>query len=534
MISTTKIEMDVSRNIGKFVPCIDVVQDDRYSRNIEITVLSNGSPLSLDGTRALIRYVKADGTGGNYDTLPDGSSAFTINGNVLTVALAPQVCTAVGIVKMVVAIISEDAYLHTFPIKIQVHRNPGLEVVSENYLKIIGAVTSVNGVQADENGNIALEIIDEQAVQYLVDNAVRKINPVLTVNGVEPDENGNVELEVGGGSGNVYIGPEQPTDGTLYWLDTSGEIVETVEYAVTANLSHVTSDNNSATVNEGESYAAALTAEDGYVLADVSITMGGTDITATSYANGNIYIASVTGDIVITAAATEVTTNAYSVTNNLVNVASNNSAVSVQENASYSATLTAAEGYELDSVTVTMGGVDVTATVYSDGVITISSVTGNVVITAIAVTEDAGVDLSEENIFRSIDGPRIEFAGDEWTAFMELDVEKLYFYVPQSDQYGRSYNVVARYTPSWGYHTVANMTAANAAKKENNYITNGWDKLATDGYDVVEIDVKAVQNAVRQMYNAGELDETKSKIIIIGADKILAGGTAYLLYNYGG
>jgi hypothetical protein len=224
---------------------------------------------------------------------------------------------------------------------------------------------------------------------YRLTTTERKLRVVTSVNGVEPDENGNVELEVGGGSGNVYIGPEQPTDGTLYWLDTSGEIVETVEYAVTANLSHVTSDNNSATVNEGESYAAALTAEDGYVLADVSITMGGTDITATSYANGNIYIASVTGDIVITAAATEVTTNAYSVTNNLVNVTSNNSAVSVQENASYSATLTAAEGYELDSVTVTMGGVDVTTDVYADGVINITAVTGDVVITA-TVKESLG------------------------------------------------------------------------------------------------------------------------------------------------
>ena len=171
MISTTKIEMDVSRNIGKFVPCIDVVQDDRYSRNIEITVLSNGSPLSLDGTRALIRYVKADGTGGNYDTLPDGSSAFTISGNVLTVALAPQVCTAVGIVKMVVAIISEEAYLHTFPLKIQVHRNPGLEVVSEDYLKMIGAVSDSGWpadmyLGTDQDGNVVAKAVSTDCVSY--------------------------------------------------------------------------------------------------------------------------------------------------------------------------------------------------------------------------------------------------------------------------------------------------------------------------------------------------------------------------------
>ena len=159
MISTTKIEMDVSRNIGKFVPSIDVVQDDRYSRNIEITVLSNGTAVSLIEKRALIRYVKADGTGGNYDALPDGTPAFTISGNVLTVALAPQVCTFPGIVKMVVAIIDGETYLHTFPLDIKVHRNPGLQIVSENYLKMLGAVPDSGWpanmyLGTDEKGNV--------------------------------------------------------------------------------------------------------------------------------------------------------------------------------------------------------------------------------------------------------------------------------------------------------------------------------------------------------------------------------------------
>jgi hypothetical protein len=106
------------------------------------------------------------------------------------------------------------------------------------------------------------------------------------------------------------------------------------------------------------------------------------DITAECYANVNVYIAFVMGDIVITATAVEATDVTYTITNNLFNISSNNNAVSVQENASYSATLTAAEGYELDSVTVTMGGVDVTTDVYADGVVNITAVTGDVVITA--------------------------------------------------------------------------------------------------------------------------------------------------------
>lgn len=75
----------------------------------------------------------------------------------------------------------------------------------------------------------------------------------------------------------------------------------------------------------------------------------------------------------------------YNISSNLTNVISSNSASSVAENAAYTATLTPADGYAIDSVTVIMGGVDVTADVYADGVISISVVTGNVEIVASAI-----------------------------------------------------------------------------------------------------------------------------------------------------
>ena len=78
------------------------------------------------------------------------------------------------------------------------------------------------------------------------------------------------------------------------------------------------------------------------------------------------------------------TPTTYTITNNLTNCTNSNNAVSIEENASYSATLTANDGYTLDTPTITMGGTDVTSTVYSDGAITISAVTGNIVITATA------------------------------------------------------------------------------------------------------------------------------------------------------
>lgn len=74
----------------------------------------------------------------------------------------------------------------------------------------------------------------------------------------------------------------------------------------------------------------------------------------------------------------------YSITNKLTSVQTNNNTASIESGASYEATLSVAENYSIDSITITMGGVDVTNSVYSNGVITISEVTGDIVITAIA------------------------------------------------------------------------------------------------------------------------------------------------------
>lgn len=81
----------------------------------------------------------------------------------------------------------------------------------------------------------------------------------------------------------------------------------------------------------------------------------------------------------------------YTVTLNLSNVTASNTTTAVLADQIYSNTLTANSGYELSTVKVTMGGVDVTSSVYKDGVIKIYNsgddqeiVTGNIVITATA------------------------------------------------------------------------------------------------------------------------------------------------------
>lgn len=79
----------------------------------------------------------------------------------------------------------------------------------------------------------------------------------------------------------------------------------------------------------------------------------------------------------------------YTVSKELVNVNTDNDASSAKAGEAYNATLTAAEGYTMTGATVKveMNGTDVTSTAYTSGTgkISITSVTGNIVITATAV-----------------------------------------------------------------------------------------------------------------------------------------------------
>ena len=74
----------------------------------------------------------------------------------------------------------------------------------------------------------------------------------------------------------------------------------------------------------------------------------------------------------------------FDVTQKLTNaISSKNDITTVEAWKSFTTTITAENGYTLDSVTCTMGGVDQTV---NDGVINISSVTGDIVITATAIS----------------------------------------------------------------------------------------------------------------------------------------------------
>lgn len=78
-------------------------------------------------------------------------------------------------------------------------------------------------------------------------------------------------------------------------------------YSIAYNLTDVTSSSDTTVVVENSYYSTTLSIPEDYGFNGCTVTMGGVDITATAYSNMEILITSVTGDVVITASATEYT-----------------------------------------------------------------------------------------------------------------------------------------------------------------------------------------------------------------------------------
>ena len=162
MVITHKVNMDLIRR--GITPRIDIVQDDRYSRNLNIRLYENGVAfLPPDGCHALIRYSKPDRTGGAYDAMPDGTETWKIEDNELTIGLAPQVCTVSGTVRLMVSLLCGNAELSTFAIELNVQAQVCFKGDSQEYINIkcyvpqpqsakVGAYLRVKAV--DDQGRI--------------------------------------------------------------------------------------------------------------------------------------------------------------------------------------------------------------------------------------------------------------------------------------------------------------------------------------------------------------------------------------------
>lgn len=148
-------------------------------------------------------------------------------------------------------------------------------------------------------------------------------------------------------------------------------------YTITNNLTDVVNSNTDTSITQYQDYTADLTVANGYVISDVQIKLNDTDVT----------------DLYFT--GTKTTLN-YSIQKNLTNCHLNgkNTVIAGQ---SYVAELIADTGFTMDgaTITITMGGIDM-SNYYSNGKIAIPNVTGNITITATAVSSAGPTNILDE------------------------------------------------------------------------------------------------------------------------------------------
>lgn len=148
-------------------------------------------------------------------------------------------------------------------------------------------------------------------------------------------------------------------------------------YTITNNLTDVVNSNTDTSITQYQDYIADLTVANGYVISDVQIKLNDTDVT----------------DLYFT--GTKTTLN-YSIQKNLTNCRLNGKDT-VIAGQSYVAELIADTGFTMDgaTITITMGDIDM-SNYYSNGKIAIPNVTGNITITATAVSSAGPTNILDE------------------------------------------------------------------------------------------------------------------------------------------
>ena len=235
-----------------------------------------------------------------------------------------------------------------------------------------------------------------------------------------------------------------------------------------------TAINGEASATQYQGYEAEIATLDDYVINNITVTMGGVDITSQ----------------VLSA---EKTNRYLSITKTLSNCSMDNSKSRVIEGQGYGATITVDDGYTFDggTVTITMGGVDV-STYYSNGKIAIPNVTGDIVITATAIpsapayTNQIPISTDESgNVYNGLgykDGARISSSGAEST----LDGAFLTGFIPVKAG-DTVYLKSGLLDPSWGSASSANSRLYASDKTTT---TNAFNPAVIESASALENVVK--------------------------------------------
>lgn len=315
-------------------------------------------------------------------------------------------------------------------------------------------------------------------------------------------------------------------------------------YSVTYNYDQTESTvTGSDEATEGESFSFTAQAKTDYKLTSVTATVGGEDVELDQ--SGNTYTIageSVTGDIVVTVDAEALPVTTYTVEYADVTGATVEGAESVEEGASLTFTVTAETGYEISSVTATVGGESVTPA--SNGnEYTIANVTGNVVVTVVASKISYAVTVNAQNADVKV-AESISY-GEDLTFTVDAKDESYEVTSVTATVGGENANV----TNEGNEYTVSNVTGdvvitVNAAQKTynveidaTNATVNGvadgqkvnhgaeisFTVSATTGYEIVLVDAKMAGKDIEVVMDGDtySIPNVTGDVIIIVTTKLI-------------
>lgn len=166
MVVKHKLDMDLAKPAE--MPRVDTVHKDQYTRQLELTLYANEEPWVIpEDADILISFIRTDGTGGSYDTLPTGTQAWSAEGNVLTIDLAPDVLATPGPAMMAIDLLQGNSKISTFTIMLYIRETILTRVgSSEDYINITSFLPMPDTAEVGQYFRVS-QVDDSGAIQKL-------------------------------------------------------------------------------------------------------------------------------------------------------------------------------------------------------------------------------------------------------------------------------------------------------------------------------------------------------------------------------